>query len=260
MMNPIQSISSVFRNYVNFSGRAQRSEFWWFTLFSVVSQALLNWVPFVGWIYGLALLLPSLAVTVRRLHDTGRSAWWLLIYLGIAIGWIVGMVILIVSVASQDDQTIREELQEELGFRVSQSELEEIRLVCLEPDEWELSEEEQEEKDTVCGIVHGGLFRALGALIFLILWTLVSLAGWITILILCAMPGTRGPNSYGPDPLQPDTGTGGYGGPDNIYGSSSLPGTVTEDMPQTGARLYCSQCGAERTADARFCTVCGTSF
>ncbi len=88
-MNPIQSIQSVFRNYINFRGRAQRSEFWWFLLFSAISQAVLNLIPFVGEIYGLAILLPSLAVWARRLHDINRTAWWLLLMLLPVIGWIV---------------------------------------------------------------------------------------------------------------------------------------------------------------------------
>ena len=86
-MNPIESISSVFRNYVNFSGRAQRSEFWWFTLFSFVLHQLILGIiaaavealSILEFIFSLAVLLPSLAVTARRLHDTGRSAWWLII-------------------------------------------------------------------------------------------------------------------------------------------------------------------------------------
>lgn len=75
-MGPIEAITSVFRNYINFSGRAGRPEFWWFTLFAVISTALLILVPFLGWIYVLVLLLPSLAVTVRRLHDRDQSGWW----------------------------------------------------------------------------------------------------------------------------------------------------------------------------------------
>ena len=99
-MNPIQSISSVFRNYINFSGRAQRVGILVVTLFSFVSQAALNFVPFIGWIYGLVLLLPSLAVTVRRLHDTGRSAGWLLIYVGIILAWIVVGIIAVIVLVS----------------------------------------------------------------------------------------------------------------------------------------------------------------
>ena len=104
-MNFIQSISTCMRKYVTFSGRATRSEFWWFYLFTVLvnlvatSQAS-SFVPtlldgqdmtenessyflnnffflYLSTITSLILLLPSLAVAVRRLHDVGRSGWWI---------------------------------------------------------------------------------------------------------------------------------------------------------------------------------------
>ena len=107
VMNFTQSISTCMRKYVIFSGRATRSEFWWFCLFSVLvnlattSQAP-SFVPviletkdmtanessyflnnffflYLSTITSLILLLPSLAVAVRRLHDVGRSGWWILI-------------------------------------------------------------------------------------------------------------------------------------------------------------------------------------
>ena len=106
-MNFIQSISTCMRKYVTFSGRATRSEFWWFYLFTVLvnlvatSQAS-SFVPtlldgqdmtenessyflnnfffiYLSTITSLILLLPSLAVAVRRLHDVGRSGLWILI-------------------------------------------------------------------------------------------------------------------------------------------------------------------------------------
>ncbi len=84
-MNPKEAIASGFRNYINFSGRASRSEFWWFVLFGLVSTILLIWVPFLGWIYALAVLLPTVAVAVRRLHDRDQSGWW-------AIAWFLPLV------------------------------------------------------------------------------------------------------------------------------------------------------------------------
>lgn len=101
-MNPVEAISSVFRNYANFSGRAPRSEFWWFYLLSSVLVAILLLIafaaePIVGMVFlvivSVALILPSLAVMVRRLHDTNHSAWWLLWLL---LSWIGGLVLLIV--------------------------------------------------------------------------------------------------------------------------------------------------------------------
>ena len=90
-MNFTQAIASGFQNYVNFSGRAPRSEYWFWTLFSVlvsiaatlIDLALfqsLNFSP-LSTIVSLGLLLPSLAVSVRRLHDLDRTGWWLLLVL-----------------------------------------------------------------------------------------------------------------------------------------------------------------------------------
>ncbi|MBG6100503.1 uncharacterized membrane protein YhaH (DUF805 family) [Micromonospora vinacea] len=100
------AIKSVFSQYVGFSGRARRSEYWWFALFtilvSIVTAILdsalgLTFVEgsttgFIGLIASLALLLPSLAVAVRRLHDTDRTGWWLLIALVPFVGAIVLLV------------------------------------------------------------------------------------------------------------------------------------------------------------------------
>ena len=70
-----EAISRAFSNYANFNGRASRSEYWWFVLFNFI----LGCIPVVNLIAGLALLIPSLALGARRLHDTGRSGWWLLL-------------------------------------------------------------------------------------------------------------------------------------------------------------------------------------
>ena len=92
-----QSISTVFSKYATFDGRATRSEYWWFTLFSLIVGAILSGGHF-GFgqghhflydIWSLATVLPTLAVAVRRLHDTDRSGWWWFIALIPFIGWIV---------------------------------------------------------------------------------------------------------------------------------------------------------------------------
>ena len=77
-----QAISTCFSKYAIFSGRAPRSEYWWWILFTWIVGIVLGWVPFVGLIFQLAVLLPTLAVTARRLHDTNRSGWWQLLPLG----------------------------------------------------------------------------------------------------------------------------------------------------------------------------------
>ena len=79
-MNPAQSISSVFRQYFGFSGRASRSEYWWFVLFEFIAIFVLAFIsPFLWVIFFVAVFVPGLAVLVRRLHDTNRTDWWLLL-------------------------------------------------------------------------------------------------------------------------------------------------------------------------------------
>ena len=78
-MNAVQeAVTSVLRNYSNFSGRAARPEFWWFALAASVVSVVVGWIPVIGWIVVLALSLLSLAVAVRRLHDTDRPGWWII--------------------------------------------------------------------------------------------------------------------------------------------------------------------------------------
>lgn len=75
----------VLQNYANFSGRARRSEYWYFVLFNFIISLVLGFVgvainfEFLGNIYSLAVLIPSLAVAVRRMHDVGKSGWFILI-------------------------------------------------------------------------------------------------------------------------------------------------------------------------------------
>ena len=89
-MSFMEAVKSCFSGYVNFSGRASRSEFWWFELFGILC-ALVVWPlgDFVAGLISLALLLPSLAVCVRRLHDTGKTGLWLLIFFIPFIGALV---------------------------------------------------------------------------------------------------------------------------------------------------------------------------
>ncbi|MCD8293119.1 MAG: DUF805 domain-containing protein [Prevotellaceae bacterium] len=77
-------------NYFNFNGRARRSEFWYFYLFAVIVGWVCSYINGVlGTIVGLILLLPSLGVGARRLHDTTRSAWNLLWHILPVIGTII---------------------------------------------------------------------------------------------------------------------------------------------------------------------------
>lgn len=89
------AVKSVLSQYANFSGRARRSEYWWFVLFYVIVAVVASIIDTVlsGGILvvlaALALILPSLAVGVRRLHDTGKSGWFILISLVPFIGSLI---------------------------------------------------------------------------------------------------------------------------------------------------------------------------
>lgn len=87
-----ESIRICFTKYADFKGRAPRSEYWWFVLFSClvsIGLHLIDRSDILGSIFSLAILLPSLAVAARRLHDTNRSAWFLLLNFIPIIGWII---------------------------------------------------------------------------------------------------------------------------------------------------------------------------
>lgn len=115
-MTFFQSVHSVFSKYATFRGRASRSEFWYFVLFNFILSAVISIIVYSqipietiaasdpegfymsvyqsmpGWastllsVYTLVLILPSLAVTVRRLHDTGRGGGWIFISIVPIIG------------------------------------------------------------------------------------------------------------------------------------------------------------------------------
>lgn len=102
----------VLRKYAVFEGRSRRAEYWYFFLYNVlfgIAAAIVDilagtynkglGIGLVGVIYALAVLLPSLAVAIRRLHDTNRSGWWLLI----AFIPLAGAIALIVFYAQDSD-------------------------------------------------------------------------------------------------------------------------------------------------------------
>lgn len=87
-----ESISTCFTKYIDFTGRASRSEYWWFILFSTIVQIVLHIVNdsgVLGGLFSLAVIVPTFAVQARRLHDTNRSAWFILLNLIPIIGWII---------------------------------------------------------------------------------------------------------------------------------------------------------------------------
>jgi uncharacterized membrane protein YhaH (DUF805 family) len=94
----------VIERFAQFTGRAGRAEFWWFVLANFIVSTVLSLLgrasvifAVLSAIYGLAVLIPSIAVAIRRLHDTERSGWWLLIILVP----LAGIIVLIVFYATE---------------------------------------------------------------------------------------------------------------------------------------------------------------
>jgi len=107
-MSFTEAVKTVFSKYATFSGRARRSEYWWWWLFVAVVAVVLSLIDnaiglhisdatimglqvsgLLTLIFGLVTLIPGIAVTFRRLHDTGRSGWWWLLSLLCGIGAII---------------------------------------------------------------------------------------------------------------------------------------------------------------------------
>lgn len=95
-MSFIEATKAGFQNYFDFSGRSNRPEFWYFVLFTVLGSvvtSILDLALFgeeamiLSALFSLAVLIPSISITVRRLHDIGRSGWWTLLWLVPIIGW-----------------------------------------------------------------------------------------------------------------------------------------------------------------------------
>jgi uncharacterized membrane protein YhaH (DUF805 family) len=96
-----KAVASVFTNYFNFSGRAGRAEYWYFCLFMLLAAIVTLVIDIaLGFdatgagpayiVYALGTLIPSFSVSVRRLHDVGRSGWWVLLVLTV-----IGMLVLL---------------------------------------------------------------------------------------------------------------------------------------------------------------------
>lgn len=114
-----QSIATCFKKYATFKGRASRSEFWWFQLFqflasfaivivavviyAISQDMLLNLaLQLVSWLFQLAIFLPEIAVTCRRLHDTERSGWWMILPTGT---YFIGIIFVGISLLLTNDVT-----------------------------------------------------------------------------------------------------------------------------------------------------------
>lgn len=152
--------------YADFSGRARRSEYWLFQLFQVIVYALAIMLAISGAVgahdisgavtgsllsmaviglFALACFLPNLAVTVRRLHDSGKPAWFLALYAPGIINAMLGM-------------------------------------------------------QTTSAIMSGRYEAASAAMQQSTILSMIGILGQLAMLVLMVLPGTRGPNRFGPDP------------------------------------------------------------
>jgi uncharacterized membrane protein YhaH (DUF805 family) len=98
-LSPFEWAVLPLKKYATFAGRAPRAEYWWFYLativvqipLSIVDQALADWGPLSS-LFSLLVLVPWLAVSVRRLHDINRSGWWLLAFFLVIVAIVVAAV------------------------------------------------------------------------------------------------------------------------------------------------------------------------
>jgi len=93
MMDPVVAVKTCLKKYFDFKGRARRSEYWWFVLFTVIVSSVFSFLggflpvfTFIGLVCSLLLLIPQLAALTRRLHDTNRSGWWIVLMVIAMIG------------------------------------------------------------------------------------------------------------------------------------------------------------------------------
>ena len=114
-MSPIDYALTPLRKYADFSGRARRSEYWWFFLLVIVlsivamildsivgTGAMFGTYGLFGLIVGLGTFVPSLAAATRRLHDTNRSGWWLLLAV---VPYAIAMIMMVAALAGGDPAT-----------------------------------------------------------------------------------------------------------------------------------------------------------
>ena len=98
-MDPVEAVKTCLKKFIDFTGRARRSEYWWFFLFTIIVSSVFGFLGgffsvfnYIGLLCSIVLTIPTLAALTRRLHDTGRSGWWVLVY-GLAIILVYGAMI-----------------------------------------------------------------------------------------------------------------------------------------------------------------------
>ena len=87
MMDPIEAVKTCLKKFFDFTGRARRSEYWWFMLFTFIVSSAFGFLGsfhslfvYVGMMCSLLLFIPQLSALTRRLHDTSRSGWWVFLF------------------------------------------------------------------------------------------------------------------------------------------------------------------------------------
>jgi len=103
------------KKYADFSGRARRKEYWFFVLFNIIVSIVLSVIDvslglgasgigLLSGIYSLAVLIPSIAVSVRRLHDINKTGWWVLIAFVPLIGWLILLIMALIAGTAGDNE------------------------------------------------------------------------------------------------------------------------------------------------------------
>lgn len=85
----VEAIKLFYSRYTDFSGRSTRAEFWWIALYCFVGGAICSAISeYIGYVFGIVNIVPNIAIAIRRMHDIGKSGWWILINFIPLIGWI----------------------------------------------------------------------------------------------------------------------------------------------------------------------------
>ena len=112
----VEAVKKFFRNYANFNGRSTRADYWWVVLasflcgfvigfvFGLMGESGVKLATTVSSLFSLAILVPSLAITVRRLHDINKSGWFILISLIPFVGSIILLVLLCMDSVNEGNQ------------------------------------------------------------------------------------------------------------------------------------------------------------
>ncbi len=99
----VTAIKLFFVNYVNFTGRASKSEYWWSYLFTFIVNTFISWIPVIGYIISLAIIVPSVSVSIRRFHDIGKP-WYYYLLTFIPCAGIVFLIYFLIKDSDGDNQ------------------------------------------------------------------------------------------------------------------------------------------------------------